>query len=347
MRMVRWPRAWWARDPGDARRERLGQQQVVEQLPPVVPQPGRRRPLVAAVEGAEEVAPVAAVEGEQRRGLGQQVGDEGGPLDRGQVAGGQPGVGVDHVGGDEGVLEVEGGQVAVGGEDVLPGPVGAVGLDRLARRRPDPGVLDDRRQVDLPDVGGPVDGGRVEAEGRPGRRRPCGPTGRGGGPPGRGPRSRCRPRRARRSRGPGRPAGAAPRGRPSTRPACPGWAASRPPARPATWPWRPGTAGAGPGPGRGTTTRAPRWAGRPGRRAGAPGTRPSPARPAGRSGTGSGPRRPRGTPTARRTLGRVVGADGSRASPATAMMAATTRSTGMTSVTPSGTPGNSRSRPRA
>ena len=37
----------------------------------------------------------------------------------------------------------------------------------------------------------------------------------------------------------------------------------------------------------------------------------------------------------------------SRASPATAMMAATTRSTGITSVTPSGTPGNSRSRPRA
>ena len=45
------------------------------------------RPLVAAVEGAEEVAPVAAVEGEQRGRLGQEVGDEGGPLGRRAGAG--------------------------------------------------------------------------------------------------------------------------------------------------------------------------------------------------------------------------------------------------------------------
>ena len=209
-------------DPGDARRERLGQQQVVEEVPPVVPQPGGRCPLVAPVEGAQEVAPVAAVEGQQRRRLGQQVGDEGGPLGRRQVARGQPGVGVDHVRGDEGVLQVEGGEVPVGGEDVLPGPVGPVGLDRLARRGAHPGVLDDRREVDLAHVGGPVDGAPGRGRRWPGRRRPCGPTGPAAGRPGRGRRSRCRRRRARRSRGPGRPAGAAPRGRPSTRPACPG-----------------------------------------------------------------------------------------------------------------------------
>ena len=54
--------------------------------------------------------------------------------------------------------------MAVGGEDVLAGPVGPVGLDRLARCRPHPCVLDDRGQVDLVDVRRPVDGGGVEAE---------------------------------------------------------------------------------------------------------------------------------------------------------------------------------------
>ena len=223
-------------DPGDAGRERLGQQQAVEELPPVVPQPVDGRPFVATVEGPQEVAPVPPVEQEQRRGLAHEVGHERHPLGRRQVPRRQPGVGVDHVGGDERVLEVEGGQMAVGGEDGLAGPVGAVGLGRPARRRADPGVLDDRGEVDVADVGGPSrrrpDRGRTP-DGRP---RPSGPTGPGGGPPGSGPRSRCRRRTARRSRGPGRPAGAAPRGRPSRPPAGPGWAGTRPPARPGPWP---------------------------------------------------------------------------------------------------------------
>ena len=137
----------------------------MEELPPVVPQPVDRSALVAAVEGAEEVAPVPAVEEQEGGRLGHQVGHEGRPLGRGQVARGQPGIGVDHVGGDQRVLEVEGGQVAVGREDGLPGPVGPVGLARLARRGAYPGVLDHRGQVDVPDVGLPVDGRRVEAEG--------------------------------------------------------------------------------------------------------------------------------------------------------------------------------------
>ena len=52
-------------DPGDAGRERLGQQQVMEELPAVVAQPVDRGALVAAVEGAEEIAPVPPVEDEQ------------------------------------------------------------------------------------------------------------------------------------------------------------------------------------------------------------------------------------------------------------------------------------------
>ena len=151
-------------DPGDPGRERLGQQQVVEEVPAVVAQPGHRGAVVAPVERPEEVTAVAAVQGEQGGRLGHQVGHEGGPLARRQVARGQPGVGVDHVGGDQGVLEVEGGHVPVGGEDVLPGPVGPVRLDRPARGRAHPGVLDDRGQVDVVDVDRPVHGGGVEAE---------------------------------------------------------------------------------------------------------------------------------------------------------------------------------------
>ena len=113
--------------PGDAGGKGLGQQQAVEELPPVVPQPVDRGTLVAAVEGAEEVAAVPTVECQERRGLCHEVGHERRPFRRGQMTGGQPGVGVDHVGRDEGVLEVEGGQMPVGGEDGLAGPVGPVG----------------------------------------------------------------------------------------------------------------------------------------------------------------------------------------------------------------------------
>ena len=69
MRSVRWPRARCSRTRADRLGEALQQQQVAEQLPGVDPQPLDRGVLVAAVEGAEEVAPVAAVEREQRRSL--------------------------------------------------------------------------------------------------------------------------------------------------------------------------------------------------------------------------------------------------------------------------------------
>ena len=126
-------------DPGDARREGLGQQQVVEEVPAVVPQAGHRRPVVAAVEGAEEVTAVPPVEASSEGASAIRSATNAARSPARQVPRRQPGVGVDDVGGDEGVLQVEGGEVAVGGEDVLPGPVGPVGLDRLARATCAPG----------------------------------------------------------------------------------------------------------------------------------------------------------------------------------------------------------------
>ena len=87
----------------------------------------------------------------------------------GEAAGGQPRVGLDHVGGDQGVLQVEDGQLAFGGEHRCAGPRSCA-VDGPSPARPavvcDPGVLDDRRQVDVVHVDGPVDHGRVEANSR-------------------------------------------------------------------------------------------------------------------------------------------------------------------------------------
>jgi len=110
----------------------------MEELPSVVPEPGDGCALVPAVEGSEEVPPVLSVEEQEGGGLGDEVGHEEGPLHRGQVPGGQPGIGVDHVGGDQGVLEIEGGQVAFGREDGLgarSARLGRVDLPGVVRTR--------------------------------------------------------------------------------------------------------------------------------------------------------------------------------------------------------------------
>ncbi len=91
----------------------------------------------------------------------QRVAD---PLGRVEPAGRQPRVALDHVGGDQRVLEVEGDDLTPGVEDLLAHPRHAIGADRWSRRGLDPGVLDDRRQVDLGDVGRPVDAARVDVE---------------------------------------------------------------------------------------------------------------------------------------------------------------------------------------
>ena len=123
----------------------------------------------------------------------------------------------------------------------------------------------------------------------------------------------------------------------STRPAGPGGGAGRARPRPARGCAGPAAAGPGPGRARGTTTSAPRWAGPWRRRAGARGTSRSPGRRGAGSAAGSASRRRPGRPPT----------SGSGPLAATAMMAADTRSTGMTSTMPSGTPGNSLSSPRA
>ncbi len=210
---------------GDAGRERPGQDQMVEQLDAVGAQLVSRRSFVAPVERAQEVAAVLPIEEKQPRGTAQEIGHEPHPLGGVEVPRGEPGVGLDHVGGDERVLEVEGGQVPVGGEDVGQGSVLTARLARsTCRRSAYPGVLDDGWKVDVADVRVPVARRKGRSRKRPDRRRPGGPTVRSADRPGIGPPSRCRRRTARHSRGPGRPADGAPRGRRSSRPAGHGWA---------------------------------------------------------------------------------------------------------------------------
>ena len=122
--------------------------------------------LVAPVEVAQEVAAVDAVELQQARGLGHRAQRVAQPLAAVEAARRQPRVALDDVAGDQRVLEVEGGDVALGVEHLAAQPLGAVGA-RLARLGLDPGVLDDRGQVDRADVGRPVDLRRIEGERRP------------------------------------------------------------------------------------------------------------------------------------------------------------------------------------
>ncbi len=150
--------------PADAGGERLGQQQVAEHLGGVGVELVDRRPVVAPVEVAEEVAAVAPVERQQRRGLGQRLGDVAEAVVPGQASGGEPRVRRHDVRGDEGVLEVEGGEVPLGGEHLATQAIGAVLDGAPARRGAHPGVVDDRRQVHVVHVGGPVDDPGVEAE---------------------------------------------------------------------------------------------------------------------------------------------------------------------------------------
>jgi hypothetical protein len=308
----------------------------VEQVPGVVRSNCGRRAVVAAVEAAQEVAPVAAVESQQCRRLAQQPRREGHPLAGGEMPAGQPGVGLDDVGGDQRVLQVEGGQVPVGGQDGALGPVRAAHHGRLGRRRAHPGVVDHRREVDVVDVVGPLDDRRVEAEdllfaGASRSQRP------GGGRSGSAPRSRCRRRRARRSRGPARPGCAGPRCAPPGRPVRRARAGPEDPLGhgegrrgPAQLSLHPPASGERPlGDDDGLAVGVVEGVlGEP---------RLHEVDQAGRSAR---------VPDARRHLV-DGGAVGSGPAAATATRAATTMSTGMTSTTPSGTPGNSFSSPRA
>ena len=114
---------------------------------------------------AEEVAPVLLVEREQRRGLGHETGHEAGPVTATEVAATQPGVRGDDVGRDEGVLQVEGDQLALWCQDLPTEPLGPALTAPGRGPHRDPTRLHDRWQVDVGYVATPVDHPRVEVEG--------------------------------------------------------------------------------------------------------------------------------------------------------------------------------------
>ena len=111
-----------AADPGG---ERLGDQQVAQHLPGVAGDLVDRGVLEAAVEVAQEVTSVLSVEGQQGRGLAQGLEREPQPVGGVEVPGRQPRVARHHVAGDERVLQVEHGQLTVGGEHLCADPFGA------------------------------------------------------------------------------------------------------------------------------------------------------------------------------------------------------------------------------
>ena len=108
MSSVWWPSARCARTRAMASGNARVQEQVAEQLPGVGADALDGGALVAAVEGAEEVAAVAAVDAEQPWALGQDSpAASWARSERREVAGREPGVGLDDVRVDERLLEVE------------------------------------------------------------------------------------------------------------------------------------------------------------------------------------------------------------------------------------------------
>ena len=150
--------------PSHPGRERLGDDQLGEQLAGVLLDLFDRRVLVATVEVAQEVGAVGAVELEQAGRLDHRAQRVADPLGRVEPARRQPRVALDDVRGDQRVLEVEGHDLAPGVEHLLAHAGHAIGAGRRSWRGLHPGVLDDRRQVDLGDVGRPVDAARVDVE---------------------------------------------------------------------------------------------------------------------------------------------------------------------------------------
>ena len=94
-------------DAADAGGEGLDHQQVAQHLARIGVDPVGGRALEPPVEVAQEIAAVLAVQGHEPGGLPQGPGHEPGPLRGVQAPGGQPGVAGHHVGGDQGVLQVE------------------------------------------------------------------------------------------------------------------------------------------------------------------------------------------------------------------------------------------------
>src|SRR4029079_1007469 len=75
----------------------------------------------------------------------------------------EPGVALDDIAGDQRVLEIERGHMALGRQHAEPQSIGAI-IATLAGSRLGPRVVDDRWQVNGADVGRPVDAARVDVE---------------------------------------------------------------------------------------------------------------------------------------------------------------------------------------
>ena len=149
---------------GDSRREGPREEQIVEQLSGVLAQQFLGRSFVTAVEAAQEVPAVAAVEREQTRGFAKDPCRHPGPIAERQMTRRQPCIRLDDVRGHERVLEIERGEMTVRRKDRTRCTLGTSFHLRTRRGRADACVLDDRREVDLVHVPFPVDHSRVEAE---------------------------------------------------------------------------------------------------------------------------------------------------------------------------------------
>ena len=148
--------------PPDRGRERLGEDQIAEHLGGVVVDLVDGSAFVAAVEEAQEVTAVETVELEQRGSLEHLLGDEPHAIVATQSAGRQPRIRRDDVRCDERVLEIERGEVTIGGEDLRAQPIAARLRLPSAGRRLDACLGHDAGQVDVVDVGVPVDDARIE-----------------------------------------------------------------------------------------------------------------------------------------------------------------------------------------
>ena len=156
-------------DPADPPRERLGEDEVAEHLRAVGVDAVHRGALEAPVEVAQEVAAVPAIQRQKTGRLAEGAGHETDPVQVVELPGGEPRVAGHHVRSDQRVLQVEHGQLPLGGEHLAaePGGAGIGAAGAGAGGHLEAGLLHHRRQVHLLHVVGPVDDGGIEAERRP------------------------------------------------------------------------------------------------------------------------------------------------------------------------------------
>ena len=132
-------------NPTDAGGERLGHEQVAHHLQRVSFEAFDRGVFEAAVEVAQEVTAVGAIEIPERGRLTQRLGDETHAIGGVEMPGRKPRITGDDIARDQGVLEVEDGEMTVFGQHILADPLVAVDRWPLARLHLEAGHLDRRR----------------------------------------------------------------------------------------------------------------------------------------------------------------------------------------------------------